>query len=79
MPKKASPKSAAKIESNKVAMAKKLANVLSDTYVLAVKTHGYHWNVMGPGFAGLHGFFEKQYDDLIAAADEIAERIRSLA
>ncbi|MDD3183257.1 MAG: DNA starvation/stationary phase protection protein [Alphaproteobacteria bacterium] len=61
-----------------MAMAKQLALVLSDTYVLAVKTHGYHWNVMGPQFASLHAFFGQQYDALIKAADEIAERIRAL-
>lgn len=59
-------------------MAKLLAHVLSDTYVLAVKTHGYHWNVMGPMFPQLHEFFGKQYEDLFEAADDIAERIRAL-
>lgn len=59
-------------------LARHLAAVLSDTYVLAVKTHGYHWNVMGPQFGGLHAFFEEQYNELIKAADEIAERIRAL-
>jgi len=61
-----------------VAMAKQLALVLSDTYVLAVKTHGYHWNVMGPNFASLHAFFGEQYEALLDAADELAERIRAL-
>lgn len=78
MPKTAPKGKNAKQASTSVAMARKLAEILSDTYVLAVKTHGYHWNVMGPGFAGLHAFFEKQYDDLFDAADEIAERIRAL-
>lgn len=59
-------------------VAKKLALILSDTYVLAVKTHGYHWNVMGPTFVPLHAFFGEQYEALVDAADEIAERIRSL-
>ncbi len=62
----------------KPVMAKQLALVLSDTYVLAVKTHGYHWNVMGPNFGPLHTFFEEQYNALIAQADAIAERIRAL-
>lgn len=85
MAKKTAPKTkttAAKETSAKsnaaTAMAKQLAFILSDTYVLAVKTHGYHWNVRGPEFAGLHAFFGQQYDALIAAADEIAERIRAL-
>lgn len=59
-------------------MAKQLVLVLSDTYVLAVKTHGYHWNVMGPLFTQLHAFFGEQYEALLDAADELAERIRSL-
>jgi starvation-inducible DNA-binding protein len=59
-------------------MAKQLALVLSDTYVLAVKTHGYHWNVMGPNFGPLHALFEAQYNALILSADAIAERIRAL-
>ena len=61
-----------------VAMAKQLALVLSDTYVLAVKTHGYHWNVVGPNFGPLHAFFSEQYLALFEAADDIAERIRAL-
>lgn len=59
-------------------MSKHLANILSDTYVLAVKTHGYHWNVTGAYFASLHKFFGDAYEGLIDAADEIAERIRAL-
>lgn len=55
-----------------------LAGVLSDTYLLAIKTHGYHWNVTGPLFPQLHSFFEQQYDALFEAADELAERIRAL-
>lgn len=59
-------------------MVKHLTNVLSDTYVLGVKTHGYHWNVTGALFPQLHAMFEGQYTALFAAADEIAEHIRAL-
>ncbi len=59
-------------------VAKHLSWVLSDTYVLMVKTHGYHWNVTGPLFPQLHTLFETQYNELFTAADEIAERIRGL-
>jgi starvation-inducible DNA-binding protein len=55
-----------------------LAHVLADTYVLAVKAHGHHWNVTGPLFAPLHDFFGKQYESLLLAADELAERMRAL-
>lgn len=71
-------KSKSKSSSNSsAALAKQLALVLSDTYVLAVKTHGYHWNVTGPSFGSLHTLFEQQYAALIINADDIAERIRT--
>lgn len=76
-PKAVRPKNSVKA-SAQVAMAKQLAMVLADTYVLAVKTHGYHWNVTGLSFGGLHALFEAQYNELIAAADLLAERIRAL-
>ena len=59
-------------------MAKQLASVLSDTYLLMIKTHGYHWNVTGALFPQLHTFFETLYNELFLAADELAERIRAL-
>ncbi|MGE3624349.1 MAG: Dps family protein [Bdellovibrionales bacterium] len=59
-------------------MAERLIDVLSDTYLLTIKTHGYHWNVTGPQFHSLHLLFEEQYNELFRAADELAERIRAL-
>jgi starvation-inducible DNA-binding protein len=55
-----------------------LSSLLADTYTLYLKTQNYHWNVTGPHFAALHALFEEQYKDLIAANDDIAERIRAL-
>jgi starvation-inducible DNA-binding protein len=60
----------------KVAAA--LEQVLSDTYVLYARTHGYHWNVEGPRFSALHTLFETQYRELWDSLDLIAERIRAL-
>jgi starvation-inducible DNA-binding protein len=51
---------------------------LSDTVTLYIKTRKYHWNVRGIHFGQLHEFFEKQYDELAEAMDEIAERVRQL-
>ena len=59
-------------------MAKHLVNVVSDTYLLTIKTHGYHWNVTGPDFPQLHKLLESQYNELFEAADLVAERIRGL-
>ncbi len=55
-----------------------LTTVLADTYALAVKTHAAHWNVTGAGFFELHAAFGSQYEALLDAADELAERIRAL-
>lgn len=59
-------------------VVKALSGVLADTYALAVKTHGAHWNVTGTGFFQLHAAFSEQYEALFEAADELAERIRAL-
>jgi starvation-inducible DNA-binding protein len=55
-----------------------LSHVLADTYTLYLKTHNYHWNVVGPMFNTLHLMFEVQYNELALAVDLIAERIRAL-
>ncbi len=55
-----------------------LSRVLADSYTLYLKTHNYHWNVVGPMFNTLHLMFEEQYNELALAVDLIAERIRAL-
>ncbi|MGH8222979.1 MAG: Dps family protein [Woeseiaceae bacterium] len=55
-----------------------LSRLLADSYTLYLKTHNYHWNVVGPQFNTLHAMFEAQYTELATAVDEIAERIRAL-
>lgn len=52
--------------------------LLSNTYVLLVKTQNFHWNITGPRFQQLHLLFESQYEDLFKAVDVIAEQIRIL-
>ena len=55
-----------------------LSRLLSDTYVLYLKTHNFHWNVTGPMFNSLHLMFMDQYNEQWTALDQIAERIRAL-
>ncbi len=59
-------------------VAKALGPVLADSYQMFIKTQGVHWNISGPNFFGLHKLTEAQYEDLYAAIDKIAERIRAL-
>ncbi|AHD08500.1 MULTISPECIES: Dps family protein [Phaeobacter] len=59
-------------------IASGIADVLADTYRLVFKTHAYHWNVEGPAFYSVHKLTEEQYENMFAAADDLAERIRAL-
>jgi starvation-inducible DNA-binding protein len=60
------------------AIIEKLQGVLADTYALYLQTQQAHWNVVGGSFYPLHLLFQKQYEEMAEAVDEIAERIRSL-
>lgn len=59
-------------------LAKALTDVLADTYRLTFKSHAFHWNVEGPLFFSIHNLTEGQYENMFAAADTLAERIRAL-
>jgi starvation-inducible DNA-binding protein len=65
-------------ETDRARLANGLSGLLSDTYTLLIKTHAYHWNVVGPMFRSVHLLTEEHYQDLFEAADDLAERIRSL-
>lgn len=65
-------------ETQRQEIAQGLSRLLADTYTLYLKTHYYHWNVTGPMFQTLHLMFEQHYQEMWAAVDLIAERIRAL-
>jgi starvation-inducible DNA-binding protein len=58
--------------------ASALGRLLADSYMIYLKTQGFHWNVVGPQFEPLHALFQEQYEELARAIDEIAERMRAL-
>ncbi|RUS59345.1 DNA starvation/stationary phase protection protein [Pseudorhodobacter sp. E13] len=59
-------------------IAEGLIAAVADTHCLLFKTQAYHWNVEGPLFHSIHVLTEAQYNDLFAANDVIAERVRAL-
>jgi len=59
-------------------IAQALSSILTDTYLLVIKSHVYHWNVVGPLFHPIHEMTEDHYQNLFEACDELAERIRAL-
>lgn len=59
-------------------IADALSSTVADTYRLIFKTHAYHWNVEGPLFYSIHKLTEEQYEEMFAAVDVMAERVRAL-
>lgn len=55
-----------------------LSTLLSSTQILAIKTFSFHWNMRGKLSAYLGATTKEQYDELVAAMNSIAERIRTL-
>jgi starvation-inducible DNA-binding protein len=52
--------------------------VLANTFVMYMKAHAFHWNVIGPNFPQYHEFFGSLYEELHSSLDEIAEQIRTV-
>jgi starvation-inducible DNA-binding protein len=65
-------------DESRTALVELLVTILADDFVLAIKSRGYGWNVLGPGFPALHAFFGTQYAELDGMVAETAERIRAL-
>lgn len=65
-------------QENRQHVADGLTRLLADTYAVYLRTQNFHWNLTGPDFYFLHILFEKHYEELAGALDEIAERIRAL-
>lgn len=51
---------------------------LADTFLMYMKAHSYHWNVIGSDFSEYHDFFGKLYEELHDSIDDLAEQIRTL-
>ena len=58
-------------------LADLLKTYLASTFAYYLKAHMFHWNVEGPDFGELHGFFAQIYEDAFDAVDPIAEFIRT--
>ena len=55
-----------------------LNQLLADYQVFYTNLRGFHWNVKGKMFFGLHAKYEAYYNDAAEKVDEIAERILQL-
>ena len=60
-------------------LADSLKTLLATEYAFVIKAQFFHWNVEGPDFAELHGFFGAIYDEVYDnSIDKTAEYIRTI-
>jgi starvation-inducible DNA-binding protein len=52
--------------------------VLADVFALYLKTKNFHWHVSGPHFRDYHLLLDEQAEQIFAATDELAERVRKI-
>lgn len=67
------------IDSDGVAkIADTLTTLSADLFALYIKTKNFHWHVSGPHFRDYHLLFDEQSEQLLAATDGMAERVRKI-
>src|SRR5664279_5840757 len=52
--------------------------ILADSFALYLKTKNFHWHVSGPHFRDYHLMLDEQAEQIFAATDDIAERVRKI-
>jgi starvation-inducible DNA-binding protein len=55
-----------------------LTMLLADMFALYVKTKNFHWHVSGRHFRDYHLLLDEQADQIFAATDAMAERVRKI-
>jgi starvation-inducible DNA-binding protein len=55
-----------------------LTTLLADFFALYVKTKNFHWHISGQHFRDYHLMLDEQGDQIFAATDAIAERVRKV-
>jgi starvation-inducible DNA-binding protein len=60
------------------AVSEALNGLLATSYALYLKTKNFHWHVSGPHFRDYHLLLDEQAADILAATDDMAERVRKI-
>lgn len=55
-----------------------LNQLLADTLTLSSLYKKHHWQASGPNFYSIHLLFDKHYEEQVALADVLAERVQTL-
>jgi starvation-inducible DNA-binding protein len=59
-------------------LSQTLTVILADLFALYIKTKNFHWHVSGPHFRDYHLLLDQQGDQIVAATDAVAERVRKI-
>src|SRR5262245_57818843 len=59
-------------------IATSLNRLLADSFALYLKTKNFHWHVSGPHFRDYHLLLDEQAEQIFAATDDMAERVRKI-
>jgi starvation-inducible DNA-binding protein len=59
-------------------LAGALNRLVADHFTLYLKTKNFHWHVSGPHFRDYHLLFDEHAEQIFAAIDDLAERVRKL-
>src|ERR1043166_8048628 len=59
-------------------LAGALNALLADVFALYLKTKNFHWHASGPHFRDYHLLFDEHGEQIFAATDAIAERVRKI-
>jgi starvation-inducible DNA-binding protein len=59
-------------------ISKTLNVLLADTFALYLKTKNFHWHMSGRHFRDYHLLLDEQSEQIFAATDDMAERVRKV-
>ena len=60
------------------AVVVELNKLVADSFSLYMKTKNFHWHMSGPHFRDYHILLDEQAEQIYAAIDPLAERVRKL-
>ncbi len=52
--------------------------LVADLFALYLKAKNYHWHLLGPHVRDYHLLFDEQAEAILAATDQLAERVRKV-
>ncbi|MDB5593024.1 DNA starvation/stationary phase protection protein [Enterovirga sp.] len=61
------------------AISAAINGLVADSFALYVKTKNFHWHMSGPHFRDYHLMLDEHAEEIFAAIDPLAERVRKIS